>query len=89
MASNAHLHCPLAGVSFSGLLRWQYRRRLTTVKIMRMQKLFVRLFALLVCIAGSSPAQDDGITWLGDYGEAIRQAKQTNKPIFLEFRCEA
>ena len=32
---------------------------------------------------------DDGITWLGDYGEAIHQAKQTNKPIFLEFRCEA
>ena len=57
--------------------------------IMTMHKLFVRLFALLVCIAGSSIAQDDGINWLGDYREAIRQAKETQKPIFLEFRCEA
>jgi hypothetical protein len=57
--------------------------------IMRMQKLLVRLFAFLICLAGFSPAQDDGITWLGDYREAILQARQTNKPIFLEFRCEA
>ena len=34
-------------------------------------------------------AQDDEITWLGDYKEAIRQARQTHKPIFIEFRCEA
>ncbi len=34
-------------------------------------------------------AQDDEITWLGDYKEAIRQAKRTHKPIFMEFRCEA
>jgi hypothetical protein len=57
--------------------------------IMTMHKLFVRLFAFLVCIAGSSFAQDDGINWLADYREAIRQAKETQKPIFLEFRCEA
>ena len=40
-------------------------------------------------IAAPSQAQDDGIHWLGDYREALRQAKQTQKPIFLEFRCEA
>jgi hypothetical protein len=34
-------------------------------------------------------AQDDGITWLGNYQEALRQSRQTQKPIFLEFRCEA
>jgi len=38
---------------------------------------------------GLAQAQDDGINWLGDYREAIRQAEQTQKPIFLEFRCEA
>lgn len=37
----------------------------------------------------SSQAQDDGIHWLGDYREALRTARQTGKPIFLEFRCEA
>ena len=34
-------------------------------------------------------AQDDGLHWIGDYREALQLAKQTQKPIFLEFRCEA
>jgi hypothetical protein len=42
-----------------------------------------------VFIAVPSQAQDNGVNWLGDYREALRQAKQTQKPIFLEFRCEA
>ena len=54
-----------------------------------MQKRFVALFAFLLCLPGSSQTQDDGLTWLGDYREAIQQAKQTQRPIFLEFRCEA
>ncbi len=47
------------------------------------------LFTALVCVAGLSPAQEDGLTWMGDYREAIQQARQTQRPIFLEFRCEA
>ena len=31
----------------------------------------------------------DSIQWLGDYREALRQAKETRKPILVEFRCEA
>jgi len=34
-------------------------------------------------------ADDNEINWLGDYREALKVARQTNKPIFLEFRCEA
>ena len=34
-------------------------------------------------------AEDSEINWLGDYREALQLAKQTNKPIFLEYRCEA
>ena len=33
-------------------------------------------------------AQDDGLHWFNDYAAAIREAKSTGKPIFLEFRCE-
>lgn len=56
--------------------------------------LFSRFPALLATIvvcatAPTRAAQDEGIHWLGDYREAIRQAKQTQKPIFVEFRCEA
>ena len=54
-----------------------------------MQTRFGLLFLVLVCLAGASPAQEDGLNWLGDYREAIRQAKETQRPIFLEFRCEA
>ena len=34
-------------------------------------------------------AQDDGINWLDSYPEARKIAKEKNKPIFVEFRCEA
>jgi hypothetical protein len=45
-----------------------------------------------VTLAMSSPsraATDDEINWLGDYREALRQARQTQKPMLVEFRCEA
>ena len=57
-----------------------------------MQKRDLALHALLACavwsVAGPLLAQDDGIYWLKNYGEALREAKKTQKPIFLEFRCE-
>jgi hypothetical protein len=35
-------------------------------------------------------AQDDEtVDWLDNYDKALAEAKRTNKPIFLEFRCEA
>ena len=52
-----------------------------------------RLCMVLACALGFATlglqAQDNEIHWLGDYKEALRQAKETGKPIFLEFRCEA
>ena len=48
------------------------------------------LLALALCMAaGPAAAQDDRIYWLNNYSEAIREAQRTEKPIFLEFRCEA
>jgi len=58
-----------------------------------MQKRHFALQAALVWIVGSGvgplPAQDDGVYWQDKYSEAIREAKRTQKPIFIEFRCEA
>jgi uncharacterized protein YyaL (SSP411 family) len=34
-------------------------------------------------------AQEDTVEWLDNYPKALAEAKRTNKPIFLEFRCEA
>ena len=47
----------------------------------------------LVTVAIASTAvvgrpQNEGIVWLEDYQEARRQARDTGKPIFIEFRCE-
>ena len=33
--------------------------------------------------------QEDTVGWLDNYKEAILEARRTQKPIFLEFRCEA
>jgi hypothetical protein len=44
---------------------------------------------LLILASAGAAAQDDGITWLGNYREALQQARETRKPIFVEFRCEA
>jgi hypothetical protein len=34
-------------------------------------------------------AGDDTVEWLSNYKDAIQEAKRTQKPIFLEYRCEA
>jgi hypothetical protein len=50
------------------------------------------LYAILACVVGSVAgpllAQEDEMYWLDNYAEAIKEAKRTQKPIFLEFRCE-
>ena len=49
------------------------------------------LYWLLACVvwSGVMPSfAQERIPWLHNYGEAIREAKETGKPIFLEFRCE-
>jgi hypothetical protein len=58
-----------------------------------MRHKFVGSLCVLACLArlaaAPMPAQDDSVKWLNNYQAALRQAKQTHKPIFLEFRCEA
>jgi hypothetical protein len=46
--------------------------------------------AAMVCFAAFSPvsAQEEYVRWIGDYKEALAEAKRTGKPIFLEYRCE-
>jgi hypothetical protein len=48
----------------------------------------MRAFLLLLGLAAVGLAQDDDIVWLDNYAEAVKTAKATGKPIFLEFRCE-
>jgi hypothetical protein len=50
--------------------------------------LFVVLTSGVGFLTSRLLAQDDEINWLENYSEAIREAKRTSKPIFLEFRCE-
>jgi hypothetical protein len=52
-----------------------------------MRKLRLILFVALACVP--LLADDGGITWLSDYKEGIRLAKQTHQPMLVEFRCEA
>ena len=57
---------------------------------MRIRNLTLALAAVLLASAGILSAADDNeITWLGNYHEALQLAKQTHRPLFVEFRCEA
>jgi hypothetical protein len=63
--------------------------RMSQIEMHRRNFIF---YAILVCLVGSAVgplmAQEDEMYWLDNYAEAIREAKRTQKPIFLEFRCE-
>ena len=50
------------------------------------QRLLVSFFLLAY---SGAPRGDDAIRWLDNYQEALREARKTLRPIFLEFRCEA
>jgi hypothetical protein len=46
-------------------------------------------FVLCALAAPVFAESQEGMRWLDNYQQALAEAKQTNKPIFLEFRCEA
>lgn len=55
------------------------------------QTLALLTLALAIPAAAQQRQQqqdDDSIYWLDNYQEALKQAKATGKPIFLEYRCE-
>lgn len=54
---------------------------------MRKRDLFYALLGCFLASTAPSLAQDE-IRWLDNYRETIQEAKRTQKPIFLEFRCE-
>ena len=55
---------------------------------MTFEKRYLGLPLLWLCAAGSLPAADE-INWLGSYKEGLRVARETQKPLLVEFRCEA
>ena len=50
--------------------------------------LSILLAALLGHVLQAQPDDNDAVEWLDNYQEALKQAKATGKPIFLEYRCE-
>ncbi len=48
----------------------------------------VALAVLAFFDASALPAQDEPVYWFGDYKEALKEARRTGKPLFLEYRCE-
>lgn len=37
--------------------------------------------------AAGQPSEDDTLEWLGNYEEALALAKETGRPLLVEFRC--
>jgi hypothetical protein len=40
-----------------------------------------------ITLPGCSRTAADTLEWLSDYREGLRQARQTHKPMLVEFRC--
>ncbi len=38
--------------------------------------------------AGIQPPEDDTLEWLGNYQQALARAKETGRPLLVEFRCQ-
>lgn len=53
-----------------------------------MRALFFGSLLALTALPAVAQSDDDSLMWLDDYQEALREAKNTGKPIFLEYRCE-
>jgi hypothetical protein len=49
----------------------------------------MRALTLLALSLSVLPTHAEDITWRADYRAALREAKQSGKPILVEFRCEA
>jgi hypothetical protein len=45
--------------------------------------------ALAALFASTLLAQEQYVDWQTNYRQALATAKAANKPVFLEFRCEA
>ncbi len=45
-------------------------------------------FGLLWLMSFPVFAEEDTVKWLSNYKEAMEEAQRTQKPIFLEYRCE-
>lgn len=37
--------------------------------------------------AGTQPLEDDTLEWLSNYQQALELAKETGRPLLVEFRC--
>jgi hypothetical protein len=50
-------------------------------------RLAIFAFSAVLLVPFAASAQDD-IQWLDNYEAAKKAARETGKPIFLEYRCE-
>ncbi|MBV6432125.1 MAG: hypothetical protein IANPNBLG_02261 [Bryobacteraceae bacterium] len=69
----------------------RFRARVVSSQVVTMSTRNSMLLTFFLALFATSAltAQDEGIPWLDNYQAALREAKRTQKPIFLEFRCEA
>lgn len=51
-------------------------------------KFAAALFLLSFAAVAQTKPADDEINWLDNYQDALKAARATGKPIFLEYRCE-
>ena len=53
----------------------------------KLSTLVLSAFLFFACGGEEAPKKAERFTWIKDYDEAIALAKETGKPLLLEFRC--
>ena len=53
------------------------------------EPIMLRLLAIVALLVPAVYAEEQFIDWQTNYRQALTEAKAANKPVFLEFRCEA
>lgn len=43
--------------------------------------------SLAISLLSTPAAAEEAVGWITSYEEAVEEARRTEKPIFLEFRC--
>ena len=73
--------------------RLEPMRRSAALRATRVLRLVAACLAIWLSVpgdtaaAGRQPADDDTLVWLDDYQAALALAKETGRPLLVEFRC--
>ncbi len=60
---------------------------MTNAPVSRLAPLALTVLATLPATLAAQPAASETLDWISDYQQALALAKETGRPLLVEFRC--